>query len=244
MRCGTTRYGADDHQEGNDEGGLGHDHVKKAIVQQLHQNFDLATFDDGEIIEDYMLRLSDLATHLTTLGEEVKDSKIAVKMLRSLPPHFKQIMIKTLLNVLTMSVVDLTEWLNEVEEGLKEAPMSLQQDGKMYLTEEEWDAWWKKHDAENHSSGGARGGGASKGGRRGHSRGRDDSPLGGSSNKPTSDECRHCVKCHTQFLCQNRVLIICMTQDQMFHTYGQKSSQKTKCHNIKYNYYINIVFID
>jgi hypothetical protein len=50
--------------------------------------------------------------------------------------------------------------------------------------------------------------------------------------------------CHTWFLCQNRVLIICMTQDQMFHTYGQKGSQKTKCHNIKYNYYTNIVFID
>jgi hypothetical protein len=32
--------------------------------------------------------------------------------------------------------------------------------------------------------------------------------------------------------------------DQMFHTYGQKGSQKTKCHNIKYNYYRNIVFID
>jgi hypothetical protein len=28
--------------------------------------------------------------------------------------------------------------------------------------------------------------------------------------------------CHTRFLRQNRVLIVCMTQDQMFHTYGQK----------------------
>ncbi len=28
--------------------------------------------------------------------------------------------------------------------------------------------------------------------------------------------------CHIQFLCQNQVLIVCMTQDQMFHTYGPK----------------------
>jgi hypothetical protein len=28
----------------------------------------------------------------------------------------------------------------------------------------------------------------------------------------------------------NQVLIICMTQDQLFHTYGQKCSQITKCH--------------
>jgi hypothetical protein len=43
------------------------------------------------------------------------------------------------------------------------------------------------------------------------------------------------ARCHTRFLCQNRVLIVCMTQDQMFHIYGQKGSQKTICHNIKYN---------
>jgi hypothetical protein len=36
--------------------------------------------------------------------------------------------------------------------------------------------------------------------------------------------------CHTRFLCQNHVLIVCMTHDQLFHTYGQKCSQITKCH--------------
>jgi hypothetical protein len=40
----------------------------------------------------------------------------------------------------------------------------------------------------------------------------------------------HMVQCHTRFLCQNKVLIICMTHDQLFHTYGQKCSQITKCH--------------
>jgi hypothetical protein len=65
------------------------DRVKKVTTQQLHQKFDLATFDDGETIEDYALRLSGMATHLATLGEEVKDSEIVAKMLRSLPPRFK-----------------------------------------------------------------------------------------------------------------------------------------------------------
>jgi hypothetical protein len=31
-------------------------------------------------------------------------------------------------------------------------------------------------------------------------------------------------------LCQNHVLIVCMTQDQLFHTYGQKCSQIINCH--------------
>jgi hypothetical protein len=49
--------------------------------------------------------------------------------------------------------------------------------------------------------------------------------------------------CHTQFLCQNQVLIVCMTQDQLFHTYGQKCSQITESW-IKYNYYVNNVSKD
>jgi hypothetical protein len=82
-----------------------------------------------------------MAAHLATLGEEVKDGEIVTKMLRSLPPRFKQITIaiKTLLDVSTMSVIDLTGRLKEAKEAFEEAPTSLQQDGKLYLTEE-WDA--------------------------------------------------------------------------------------------------------
>jgi hypothetical protein len=57
------------------------DHVKKATAQQLCRKFDLTTFDDGETVEDYVLRLSSIAAHLTTLGEEVKDGEIITKML-------------------------------------------------------------------------------------------------------------------------------------------------------------------
>jgi hypothetical protein len=32
---------------------------------------------------------------------------------------------------------------------------------------------------------------------------------------------------------QNQVLIVCMTQDQLFHTYRQKCSHITKCHEYK-----------
>jgi hypothetical protein len=60
-------------------------------------------FNDGETIEDYTLPLSGMAVHLATLSEEVKDGEIVAKMIRSLPPRFKQITItiKTLLDVST-----------------------------------------------------------------------------------------------------------------------------------------------
>jgi hypothetical protein len=72
---------------------VGDDRVKKAMAQQLRQKFDLTMFNDGETVVDYVLRLSNMAVYLATLGEEVKDGEIIVKMLWSVPSRFKQIMI-------------------------------------------------------------------------------------------------------------------------------------------------------
>jgi hypothetical protein len=66
----------------------------------------------------------------------------------------------------------------------------LQQDGKLYLTEEEWDVWRKKHEVENHSGGGARSDRVGKGHGRDRGHGHGSSSSGRSSNKPTDDECR------------------------------------------------------
>jgi hypothetical protein len=167
------------------------DHVKKATTQLLRRKFDLATFDDSETIEYYAMRLSGMAAHLTILDNEVKDGEIIAEMLRSLPPRFKQITvaIKTLHDVSTMSIAGLTGRLKEAEEAFEEAPTSLQQDGKLYLTEEEWEARRKKREAENHSGSGARGGGAGKGHGRGRGHGRGGSSSSRSSSKPTGDEC-------------------------------------------------------
>jgi hypothetical protein len=169
------------------------DRVKKATTQQPRWKFNLTTFNDGETVEDYALRLSDMMAYLATLGEEVKDGQIIAKMLRSLPSRFKQItiVIKILLDVSTMSVADLTGRLKEVFE---EASTLLQQDRKLYLTEEEWDARRKKCEVENHSGSGARGGGTGKGRGRDRGRGRGGSSSSGLSNKPTGDECRRCDK--------------------------------------------------
>jgi hypothetical protein len=172
------------------------DRVKKATMQHQRRKFDLTTFDDGETVEDYALRLSGMVAHLTTLSEELKDGEIIMNMLRTLPPRFKQITIaiKTLLDVSMMSVADLTRWLKEVKEVFKEASTSLQQDGKLYLIEEEWDIRRKKREVENHSGSCTRGGGIGKGCGHGRGRGRCDSSSSGSSSKPTDDEYQHCGK--------------------------------------------------
>jgi hypothetical protein len=40
--------------------------------------------------------------------------------------------------------------------------------------------------------------------------------------------------CHTRFLCQNQVLIVLMTQDQLFHTYGPKVFTGNQMHLPKF----------
>jgi hypothetical protein len=101
------------------------------------------------------------------------------------------IAIKALLDVSTMSIPDRTGRLKEVFE---EAPTSLHQDGKLYLTEKEWDVRRKKCEAGNHSGSGARGGNAGKGRGRGQGHGRYGSSSSGLSSKHTGDECRRCGK--------------------------------------------------
>jgi hypothetical protein len=49
---------------------------------------------------------------------------------------------------------------------------------------------------------------------------------------------------HTRFLCQNQVLIVCMTRDQLFHTYGPKVFTDNQMSRIKYKYYISNVSED
>ena len=73
----------------------------------------------GEAVEDYELHLEGMAAHLDMLGEEMKDPEIMAKILRRLPPRFKHIAIaiKTLLDMSTMMVADLTGRLKEDEEA-------------------------------------------------------------------------------------------------------------------------------
>jgi hypothetical protein len=177
---------------------VGDDRVKKSAAVQLRWKFDLASFNDGETVEDYALRLQGMVATLATLGEVVDESKIMEKIIRSVPARFKQIVlaITTLLDVSTMSLTDLVGRLKAAEDSFEEAPTSLQHDGRLYLTKEEWDARRKKREAENRFSAGSSVGSGSGSTRRGHGRGRGRGRGGppAPNGKPTGDECRKCGK--------------------------------------------------
>ncbi|XP_078437633.1 uncharacterized protein LOC144708254 [Wolffia australiana] len=118
---------------------IGDDRVRKTSAQNLRRQFDLATFKEGESVEDYALRLNSMASTLTTLGDKIEETQVVEKIIRSVPQRFRQIVvaITTLLDVSTLTVADLTGRLKAAKDAFEETPSSMHHEGKLYLTEEE-----------------------------------------------------------------------------------------------------------
>lgn len=53
---------------------VGTDRVRKGKAQQLRREFETISFRDGEKVDDFALRLSNLVTSLATLGEPIDES--------------------------------------------------------------------------------------------------------------------------------------------------------------------------
>lgn len=89
------------------------------------------SFRDWETIDDFTLRLTNLAslvTSLATLGEPIDESQFIKKFLRVVPPRFSQLAlsIETLVDISELSLEDVTGRLKATEDHLEslEQPLS------------------------------------------------------------------------------------------------------------------------
>ena len=146
-------------------------------------------FRDGESIEDFALRRSNIVQRLAFLDDPEPEPKVVAKYLRVARPRYKQLVIsiETLLDIDTLSVEEVT---GRLKEATDDKP-SLAQDvaGKLLLTEEQWLERYKKRDKDS-----------GRGKRRGRGRGRG---TGSGSNSRASsnsgqtiadDACKACGK--------------------------------------------------
>jgi hypothetical protein len=110
-RCATRDVVIADQEE-DCQGGLGgsekHDHVKVANAQCLMTGFENITFKEGELVDDFSMRIESLAENQCALGESITDVRVAKKMLRVLSKRFSQIAvsIETLLDINSLTVED------------------------------------------------------------------------------------------------------------------------------------------
>jgi hypothetical protein len=55
-------------------------------VQQLRNQFDRASFKEGESVKDFMLQLNEMVATLATLDEIVEEQLVLEKVLRCVHP--------------------------------------------------------------------------------------------------------------------------------------------------------------
>jgi hypothetical protein len=64
--------------------------VKRVKIQQLRQEYELLEFKEGEGVDDFLLRLTTLVTHLKELGQQM-EVDIVAKFLCVVPPRLAQL---------------------------------------------------------------------------------------------------------------------------------------------------------
>ena len=137
---------------------MGVERVRESRAQVLRRDFENLSFEEGETVEDFALRLTGLISDLQELGDDVDEIKAVRKFLRVVPPRYAQvaISIETLVDLKTLTIEEVAGRFLAIEERLD--PDTGGSGGKLLLTEEEW------HEPERRrQSGGGSSGGGSKG---------------------------------------------------------------------------------
>jgi hypothetical protein len=140
---------------------VGADWVKEVNVQKLLKKSENIEFKDGESVEDFGMRITNLVTNIKSLGETLDDTRVVKKFLHVVPPRFNQlaVSIKMFCDVKTLSVEDLVGHRHAAEDRFEDKVEQItDKAGWLLLTEEEW---LEKHkhrfQANSHKEGGSGG---------------------------------------------------------------------------------------
>jgi len=120
---------------------VGADRVKEISVQKLLREFENIEFKEGEAVEDFGMRITNLVATLKSLGENIDDSRVVKKFLRVLPSRFNQVAvsIEMFCDMKELSVEELVGRLRAAEDRIGDKVDQLaDKTGKLLLTEEEW----------------------------------------------------------------------------------------------------------
>ena len=123
---------------------LGADRVKEVNAQKLMEDFENIKFKEGESIEDFGMRITNLVGELRILGETVDDSRVIKKFLRVVPPRLAPIVvsIEMFLNLKEITVDELIGRLRAAEDRLNEKVEQVtDKAGRLLLAEEEKQMW-------------------------------------------------------------------------------------------------------
>ncbi|XP_066392090.1 uncharacterized protein [Miscanthus floridulus] len=96
--------------------------VKEISVQNLLKEFENIEFKEGESMDDFGMRITNLVATLKYLGETIDNPRAVKKFLCVLPSRFNQVVvsIKMFCDMKTLSVEDLLGRLHAVEDWFED----------------------------------------------------------------------------------------------------------------------------
>ena len=114
------------------------DGVHKSKAQTRRREFEELKFKDGELIEEFTLRLTGIVNDLQLLNDPTTKHKEVLKFLRAVPCKYRQMAmaIELLVDLKAMTIEEISGWLMVVKESydLDDASHA---SGRLLLIEEE-----------------------------------------------------------------------------------------------------------
>jgi len=146
---------------------IGADRVKEVNAQKLLKEFENIQFKEGESVDDFGMRITNLVGNLKTLGETNDDVRVVKKFLHVVPPQFTQVVvsIEMFCNLKELTVEELIGRLRAAEERFDDkVEQIIDKAGHLLLAEDDWLEKNKHRFHSSHKQGGGKtGAGTSKG---------------------------------------------------------------------------------
>ena len=67
--------------------------MKRSLLQTLRRDFEVIVMNNDESIDDYFKRVMTVSNQMRSNGEEMSDSKIVEKILRTLTDKFTYVVV-------------------------------------------------------------------------------------------------------------------------------------------------------
>jgi hypothetical protein len=116
---------------------IGDERVRDASAQQLHREFNILSFEEGESVTEFGIRITTLATNLRTLGDNITDAEV-VKKLQVVPERLAQaaVSLEMFLDLNKVKIEEVVGRLRVFEERAKPAQIT-DAIGRLMLCEED-----------------------------------------------------------------------------------------------------------
>uniref|UniRef100_A0A0A8XWN0 DUF4219 domain-containing protein n=1 Tax=Arundo donax TaxID=35708 RepID=A0A0A8XWN0_ARUDO len=95
---------------------VGGESVHKTKAQRLRREFEGNRFKEGESVNDFVMRLSNLVAALSTVNEIIEENKVVEKLLRVIPKRLSTVAIEVTADLTKLTLEDVGGRLHAVDD--------------------------------------------------------------------------------------------------------------------------------